>query len=230
MRNIAIITARSGSKGILDKNIKELHGKPLIAYTIEAAIRSECFDTVMVSTDSQMYADLSAKYGAEVPFLRSEDLASDLASSADVLLEVLNEYGKIGKTYDSACLLQPTSPLRNAQDIINAYDIYTQKKAFSVVSVTELEHPIAWCGRLGKDDSLKGFIPRVSEGRRQIQEKAYRPNGAMYVFDIKQFIEDQYLYREGSYAYIMPMERSVDIDTEFDFRFAEFLMENNQDV
>lgn len=230
MRNIAIITARSGSKGLIDKNIKDLKGKPLIAYTIEAAILSECFDTVMVSTDSQKYAEISAKYGAEVPFLRSADLASDHATSSDVVLHVLNEYGKMNITYDSVCLLQPTSPLRNAQDIINAYDIYKQKKAFSVVSVTELEHPIAWCGELGENDSLNGFIPRASEGRRQIQRKAYRPNGAMYIFDTKQFLEDQYLYRDGSYAYIMAMERSVDIDTEFDFRFAEFLMENNQNV
>jgi len=230
VRNIAIITARSGSKGLIDKNIKDLKGKPLIAYTIEAAILSECFDTVMVSTDSQKYAEISAKYGAEVPFLRSADLASDHATSSDVVLHVLNEYGKMNITYDSVCLLQPTSPLRNAQDIINAYDIYKQKKAFSVVSVTELEHPIAWCGELGENDSLNGFIPRASEGRRQIQRKAYRPNGAMYIFDTKQFLEDQYLYRDGSYAYIMAMERSVDIDTEFDFRFAEFLMENNQNV
>ena len=121
MRNIAIIPARSGSKGLKDKNIIELNGKPLMAYTIEAALKSKCFDTVMVSTDSRKYAKIAEEYGAEVPFLRSKENSSDGSSPWDVMEEVLNEYKKLGKEFDTFCLLQPTSPLRDEKDIKKAY-------------------------------------------------------------------------------------------------------------
>ena len=122
MKNIAIIPARSGSKGLPDKNIKELNRRPLIAYSIEAALNSGCFDTVMVSTDSEKYAEISRYYGAEVPFLRSEQTSSDSASSWDTVLEVLDRYESLGKTFDTFCLLQPTSPMRTADDIKSAYN------------------------------------------------------------------------------------------------------------
>ena len=130
MKNIAIITARSGSKGLKDKNIKELNGKPLMAYTIEAALESKQFETVMVSTDSEEYAKIARKYGAEVPFLRSEKTSSDEAGSWDVILEVLENYAELGKMYDTVCLLQPTSPLRKVDDIINSYKILEEKNIY----------------------------------------------------------------------------------------------------
>lgn len=228
MRNIAIIPARSGSKGLPDKNIKELNGKPLLAYSIEAAINSECFDTVMVSTDSERYANIARKYGAEVPFFRSEQTSTDNASSWDTVMEVLDKYKEIGQQFDNFCLLQPTSPMRIATDIQNAYKIIQDKKAIAVLSMTELEHPLSWCGQLGQDDSLNGFMDRTGDRQRQSQNKYYRPNGAIYFVSIPEFRKEQFLYREGAYAYIMPKERSVDIDTEFDFKFAEFLMRNQE--
>lgn len=228
MKNIAIIPARSGSKGLKNKNIKKLLDKPLIAYSIKAALDSHQFSVVMVSTDSWQYAEIAHEYGAEVPFLRSEMTSSDTASSWDMVEEVLCEYEKLGRTFTTFCLLQPTSPMRTAEDLANAYKLYGEKQAIAVVSVCELEHPLAWCGTLGRDQSLNGFIARNQGGRRQEMEKFYRPNGAIYIADVKQFREDRFLYRKDAYAYIMPKERSVDIDTEFDFKFAEYLMLGNQ--
>ncbi len=226
MKNIAIIPARSGSKGLKDKNIKLLCSKPLVAYTIEAALESRLFDTVMVSTDSEIYADIAKKYGAEVPFFRSAENSSDTATSWDTVEEVLKNYEKIGVSFDTFCMLQPTSPLRSADDLIRAYHIFHDKKAIAVVSVCELEHPFAWCGMLGEEQSLDGFIKRENTVRRQEMDAYYRINGAIYISNINEFRKDHFLYREDSYAYIMPKERSVDIDTEFDFRYVEFLLTN----
>lgn len=224
MKNIAIIPARSGSKTLPGKNIKELNGKPLIAYSIEAAINSGCFDTIMVSTDSEKYAEISRTYGAEVPFLRSKFTSSDSASSWDTVREVIDRYSELGRYFDTFCLLQPTSPLRTAEDIKSAYKLFKEKKAFSILSMTELGHPLDWCGLIGEDRSLNGFINETANKQRQKQDVYYRPNGAIYLVSIPEFLKNTFLYREGSYAYIMPMERSVDIDTEFDFEFADFLL------
>ena len=122
MKNLAIIPARSGSKGLVDKNIKLLDGKPLIAYSIEAALQSGVFDMVMVSTDSEKYAEIAWNYGAQVPFLRSAETSSDTASSWDAVAEVIENYRKLGTVFDTFMLLQPTSPLRTAQNIREAYD------------------------------------------------------------------------------------------------------------
>lgn len=226
MKNIAIIPARSGSKGLKDKNVKELRGKPLMAYSIEAALESQQFDTVMVSTDSETYADIARKYGAEVPFLRSDINSSDEASSYDLVEEVLTRYKDIGHYFDTFCLLQPTSPLRTARDLIRAYNLYNEKNAIAVVSVCEVEHPLAWCGVLNNEFSLKGFIDRDGMVQRQKQQVFYRINGAIYIADIQEFSKDRFLYREGGYAYVMSRVNSVDIDTEIDFRYAEFLLGN----
>ena len=226
MKNIAIISARSGSKGLKDKNIKVLLDRPLMAYSIKAAMDSNQFSTVMVSTDSEEYAKIACDYGAEVPFFRSETTSSDTASSWGVVDEVLHGSEKLGQEFSTFCLLQPTSPMRKAEDLANAYQLYYKRNAIAVVSVCELDHPLAWCGTLGEDYSLNGFIERRQDGQRQKTEKFYRPNGAIYIANVKRFREDHFLYREGAYAYIMPRERSVDIDTEFDFKFAEFLMLN----
>ena len=160
MKNIAIIPARAGSKGLPDKNIKLLNGKPLLQYSVEAALGSGCFDKVMVSTDSGKYAEIAREAGAEVPFLRSAYTSTDKASSWDMVEEVLDGYGRLGHTFDTFCLLQPTSPMRTAEDIARAYGILREKNAFAVVSMTELEHPLSWCGLLGQEDSLDGFIKK----------------------------------------------------------------------
>ena len=228
MRNIAIIPARSGSKGLKDKNIKLLAGKPLLAYSIEAALQSKQFDEVMVSTDSHQYADIAKSYGASVPFLRSEATATDTASSWDMVDEVLNQYEDIGQSFDTFCLLQPTSPLRTGNDIIAAYELYKEKAEFAVVSVCEAEHSPLWCGHLPESHEFSGFINVESMKQRQAAGKFYRLNGAIYIACIEKFKEDRFLYQHGSYAYIMSQDRSVDIDTEIDFRLAEVVISYNQ--
>ena len=229
MKNIAIIPARSGSKGVKDKNIRELNGKTLIAYSIEAAMESGEFDEVMVSTDSDNYAEIARKLGAKVPFLRSAATASDTASSWDMVEEVLNKYKDSGKDFDTFCLLQPTSPLRTAQDIQNAYNIYRERAEFAVVSVCEAEHSPLWCGHLPDNNEFLDFIDSKSMRQRQAGEKFYRLNGAIYIVSTKRFKEDKYLYKKGSFAYIMDQNRSIDIDTELDFEIAEVLIGRRND-
>lgn len=224
MKNIAIIPARSGSKGLKDKNILNLCGKPLLAYSIEAALQSNCFDEVMVSTDSQKYAEIARKYGASVPFLRGEATSTDSASSWNVVDEVLSGYMKVGEEFDTFCLLQPTSPLRTAEDIVEAYRLYNEKSSFAVVSVCEAEHSPLWCGRLPDSGEMDGFINTESMKQRQASGKFYRLNGAIYIVNIPRFRAETYLYQKGSFAYIMPQIRSIDIDTEIDFKLADFLL------
>lgn len=227
MKNLAIIPARSGSKGLKDKNIKELCGKPLLAYTVEAALESGQFDEVMVSTDSESYAKIAEEYGADVPFLRSDITAGDSASSWDMVEEVLAGYGDRGKSFDTFCLLQPTSPLRSAEDIREAYKIYKEKASFAVVSVCEAEHSPLWCGQLPDTGEFVDFINPESMRRRQDAGKFYRLNGAIYIVDINKFKTDRFFYHKGSFAYLMPQDRSVDIDTGLDFKLAEYIMSGN---
>lgn len=224
MKNIAIIPARSGSKGLKDKNIRNLNGRPLLAWTIDAAVRSGEFDEIMVSTDSEAYAEIARQCGADVPFLRSPAMATDTASSWDTVAEVLENCKERGSTFDTFCLLQPTSPLRNAEDIRNAYALFRDKADFAVVSVCEAEHSPLWCGHLPESGEFTGFIREKDVKQRQAGGKFYRLNGAIYIVDTQRFAADRFLYHEGSYAYIMPQERSVDIDTETDFKLAELLM------
>lgn len=230
MNNIAIIPARSGSKRVKDKNIRELGGKPLMAYAIEAALASAQFQEVMVSTDSERYAEIAKQYGAHVPFLRSTATATDAAVSWDMAAEVLATYEQRGQTFDTFCLLQPTSPLRSAEDIVRAYGLYREKASFAVVSVCEAEHSPLWCGRLPDSHELAGFIAPDNLRQEEAKGKFYRLNGAIYIVNVQRFRQDRFLYKAGSFAYVMEQDRSVDIDTEWDFRLAEFCLRAYQSV
>ena len=224
MKNIAIITARSGSKGLKNKNIKLLQGKPLLAYAIEAALASKAFTEVMVSTDSEEYAQIARKYGAAVPFLRDVVTSGDKASSMDTVREVLKNYQDLGYTFDSFCLLQPTSPLRSSEDIRGAYELFNAKQAKAVVSVCEMEHSPLWSNVLPVDNSLQGFLDKAIGYQRQQMPQYYRLNGAVYIARIRDFLVDDNLYTENCYAYVMDKRNSVDIDTIDDFEYAEWLM------
>ncbi len=225
MKNLAIIPARSGSKGLKDKNIRLLNGKPIIAYSIEAALRSNMFDTVMVSTDSEKYAEIAKTYGAEIPFLRSEKTSGDKASSWDMVEEVINNYAAIERKFDTLMLLQPTSPLRTAEDITNAYELYSRKNANSIVSVCPVDHSPLLCGTLPDDHSLIDFIPKTIKGkRRQDMKEFYRFNGAIYLSNVDFFLKTKDIFSSKCYAYIMDKKRSVDIDDSFDFVIAEAMM------
>lgn len=230
MKNIAIIPARSGSKGVRDKNIRNLCGKPLMAYAIEAALESGEFDEVMVSTDSDQYAEIARKYGANVPFLRSSKNASDSASSWDMVDEVLACYSAAGKEFDTFCLLQPTSPLRTKENIQGAYDLFRTKADFAVVSVCEAEHSPLWCGQLPDDGEFTNFLHKDSIKQRQSAGKFYRLNGAIYIVNTTRFKNERFLYQKGNYAFIMKGEESVDIDTELDFKICEALILSKKNV
>ena len=225
--HIAIIPARSGSKGLKDKNIKSLDGLPLIAYTIKAAIDAKVFDEIFVSTDSKEYADISKKYGASVPFLRNEKFATDSASSWSAVQEAVEQYQVLGKKFTTVTLLQPTSPLRTFGDIREAYETFIQNNAKAVVSICEAEHSPLWCNTLPSNHSLKGFIPPELQALPRQQLPAYyRVNGAIYIVDLLQIdLSDIQLYDQDCFAYIMPKSRSADIDTIMDFHLAEILMQ-----
>lgn len=228
MKSIAIIPARSGSKELIDKNIKLLCGKPLLAYTIEAAIKSNCFDEVMVSTDSSEYATIAKEFGANVPFLRSKKTASDHASSWDAVLEVISSYKESGKEFSQICLLQPTSPMRDALDIRAAFKKMDKLDARAIVSICEMEHSFSLCNKVGSNDSLDNFISRFSNKRRQDVKKYYRLNGAIYLVKLDFLYEDTFLYRKGCYGLIMEQSHSIDIDTELDLLIAKTILENQQ--
>lgn len=230
MKKIAIIPARSGSKGLKNKNIKSLNGTPLLAYSIQAAINANLYDTVMVSTDSNEYAKIAREYGAAVPFLRSKTSASDSSSSWDAVKEVINNYKKIGIVYDEITLLQPTSPLRTTNDIVLAYKLFNKKNADSLVSVCPVSHPIQWCFTLDNSFSMENFNKNPYKNcRRQELEQNYMENGAIYIIKTTKLLQNNFnFYDEKCFAYIMDQKNSIDIDEELDFKIAEFLINNEE--
>jgi len=219
---IAIIPARSGSKGLPNKNMMFFNGKPMIQATIDAAKSSKFLDSVYVSTDDEAISDFSKTCGAESPFLRPKNLADDESLINQTLKYTItkleNEYSlKI----DSVVLLQPTSPLRTSQDIDNAITIFNQKSADSVISFVESDHPIAWNRKLDNDNR----VPMIKDepfSNRQEHNSTYHPNGAIYVLTKEMVMSDRF-YSKNTFAYLMPRERSIDIDDLFQFKFAEFL-------
>ena len=228
MKNLAVIPARSGSKGISDKNIKDLNGKPLMAYTIEAAQNTNIFDCIHVSTDSALYADIARKLGVDVPFLRSAALSTDAAGTMDAVRFVVNEYINLGQKFETVTILQPTSPLRTSEDIVCAFRLFREKKADSVVSVCETEYSPWLCNILPDNSSLNNFIDLNRVGRRQEMQQYYRINGAIYIQTTELLMRHGNLYGENSYAYIMNKMKSIDIDDEFDFFLAKMLLNYNQ--
>lgn len=227
-RAVAIIPARMGSKRLPNKNLRLLHGKPLIAWTIEAALQSGCFDRIIVSTDATAIQEVATQYGADAPFLRPEHLANDHASSYSVLehsLLWLQEQAH--ETYEIVTLLQPTSPLRRTQDIQNAFALFKEKTPDFVISVTACEHNPLWANTLPLDHVMDHFLNPAIEGMRSQDLPAYyRLNGAIYMGLIKSVLEYRGFSssRGKAYAYIMEPEHSVDIDHLIDFKFAEVLL------
>jgi CMP-N,N'-diacetyllegionaminic acid synthase len=227
MKNLAVIPARSGSKGLPDKNIRLLKKKPLLAYSIDAAKASGIFDEIYVSTDSEAYAQIAVQYGAQVPFLRSAENASDTASSWEVVKEAIRMYEARGKQFDMVTLLQPTTPFRTAEDILSAYQIYTDRKANSVVSVCEVDHSPLWCNTLPENHSMESFIRwDVVNQPRQKLNQYYRINGAIYMVKVDYLIKCTDIYEADSVAVIMKKEHSLDIDDSFDFMIAEAIAGN----
>lgn len=221
---IAIIPARGGSKGLPGKNIKPLLGKPLIAHTIEVALNSQVIDRVVVSTDDEEIANVAVKYGAEVPFMRPSNLASDTSKAIDAYIYTIGEIEKReGIEIENVCILLPTSPLRDSVDIDQAYTIFKNNNADSVVSYTKEHHPVSWHRIIDKDGRLLDNQVENSLLNRQDITETYFPNGSIYFFKTQLLRQGKY-YTENSYAYVMPRNRSIDIDTQDDFDLAEFYL------
>ncbi len=220
---IAIIPARGGSKGLPGKNIKPINGKPLIAYAVEAALKAKHIDRVIISTDDKEIADIAVQYGAELPFMRPEFLASDTAQAVDNYIYTIDRLEKEGGcTIDAFVVLQPTSPLRIAEDIDGAVELFIEKNADSVISYTPEAHPVTWHKYLDEEGGFVNIFPD-SIDNRQANRTSFYPNGAVYVFKTD-MIRERIYYTDKSYAYVMPRTRSVDIDYIEDFEYAEFLL------
>ncbi|MCM1139294.1 MAG: acylneuraminate cytidylyltransferase family protein [Muribaculum sp.] len=221
MKRLAIIPARSGSKGLPDKNIIDLCGKPLMAYTIEAAIESGVFDKIIVSTDSEKYAEIARQFGAEV-MMRGEELSNDKASSFMVIEDVLK---KCHEAYDYFVLLQPTSPLRNSHHIQEAITLFEKNiDGFDfLVSMKEAEHANVLCKPIEEDLSLKHFDTDFSNYRRQAF-KDYSPNGAIFIGRPNEYLERKHFFGNRSIAFLMNQCDSVDVDTQIDLLLASAVL------
>jgi CMP-N,N'-diacetyllegionaminic acid synthase len=225
LNTIAIIPARGGSKGLPNKNILSFCEKPLISYTIEAAINSKYIDKVIVSTDCPKIAEVSKQYGADVPFLRPQELATDDAKTIDVLKHAVQFLEEQHYNFYHIVLLQPTSPLRNEKHIDESFDLYLKNKHIPVVSVCKANtHP--YIMRTIEDGYLKPFLQTDNLfHRRQEFPDVYELNGAIYITH-KEYIKKGLLYEESVLPYIMDKEYSVDIDDKIDFIIAETIYKN----
>lgn len=223
---LAIIPARGGSKRLPRKNTLDLHGKPLIAWTIEAALKcSKIQDTIVTSDDNEILK-ISKQCGVNI-IKRPKYLASDTASSFDAISHAIDS---CKTNFDYIVLLQPTSPLRNSKHIDEAIDLLEEKNADAIISVCEMEHSPLWCNTIPTDDSMKNFIRDEGKGKRsQDLNTYYRLNGAIYICKKDRLLkENSFFIEDNIYAYKMDIEKSVDIDTKVDLQLAKFYLENNE--
>lgn len=220
MSSLAIITARGGSKRIPRKNIKEFLGQPIIAYSIKAALESGIFDTVMVSTDDEEIADISRRYGAEVPFLRSEKTSNDFATTADVLREVIEEYKKLGREYDNCCVLYPTAPFVTGRKLSDAMEIITSGKADSVLPIVKFGFP-PQRAFVVNDGIVSYKMPEFAKSRSQDLEPMYHDCGQFCCFKVDMFMKNNSVVAERTSAIIVPESEVQDIDTLEDWKLAE---------
>ena len=224
LKILALITARGGSKGIPKKNIRLFLGKPLIYWTIKEALKSGYADKVVVDTDSAEIAKIARRYGAEVPFLRPKKLATDKANSIDVLFNSVKWFRGRGQVFGIIVLLQPTSPLRQRGDIDGTIKLLAKNGARAVVSVTDAFCSPLLMNVLPKNYSMKNFLSkRVINSRRQKLPKYFQLNGAVFTGYTDYIKKNNGFFGNKTFAYMMPRERSVDIDDIYDFKFAESL-------
>jgi pseudaminic acid cytidylyltransferase len=216
MSNLCIIPARGGSKRIPRKNIKDFLGKPIIAYSIEAAQKSELFDEIMVSTDDSEISETAKKYGAKVPFLRSNENANDFATLADVIDEVKAEYLAINKKFENICCILPTAPLVTVENIQKAYDILNSKKVDSIRPVVRFSYPIQRAVKLDYTGRVNMFNPEHQNTRSQDLEPAFHDAGQFYWMKY-----DAGLRGTNKYGFEISETSVQDIDTEEDWKIAE---------
>jgi CMP-N-acetylneuraminic acid synthetase len=219
---LAIIPARGGSKRLPRKNVLDLKGKPLIAYSIEAALNSKYIDKVVVSSDDSEILEVSKKIGSEV-LKRPDFLATDVSSTFDTIQHAIENYS----SYDYIILLQPTSPLRTTKHIDEAIELLQCKNADAIISVTQMEHSPLWSNTLDKNGSMIGFISdEIKNKRSQDLETYYRLNGAIYICQKDRLLSEKcFFIKDNIFSYKMDNENSIDIDEEIDFKLAKLYME-----
>ncbi len=221
MRNLCIIPARGGSKRIPRKNIRDFLGKPIIAYSIEAAIKSELFDEVMVSTDDPEIAEVAEKYGAKIPFLRSSENANDFATLADVITEVTKQYKAVGEAFENICCVLPTAPLTPAHRLKEAFVKLTDESLDSVVPVVEFSYPILRALEFDDDNKLKMIWPEYLKTRSQDLKPAFHDSGSFYWVKTNALLEQSTLVCKNGSAIVLPETEVQDIDTQTDWQLAE---------
>lgn len=220
MSTIAIITARGGSKRIPKKNIRVFCGKPIIAYSIEAALQSKLFDTVMVSTDSQEIAGIAKEYGAEVPFMRSEVTSGDYADTSDVLIEVLNEYRKQGQIYDAFCCLYPTAPFITSEKLRKSYDMLKADDVYNVIPMVAFSFP-PQRGMIKDGKYVKAAYPEYMEMRSQDLKEVIHDCGQFYWCKTREFLNNPNFLCNHTIPFMVPETEVQDIDSESDWNMAK---------
>lgn len=223
MKICTIITARGGSKGIPRKNIKLLNEKPVIAYSIESSTKNNL--TTYVTTEDYEIAKISSEYGAEV-INRPPELAEDNSTSVDVILHSLNYLEKKDELPDFFVLLQPTSPLRTKEDVENAINLFIKNECDALISVCEIDHTSMLSLKIENKFLVPNCDKTFLKTRRQELPTYYSPNGAIYITTPESLRKTKTFYPKKTIPYLMPKERSVDLDNPFDFKLAEFLLKN----
>lgn len=225
LKIICIITARSGSKGLKDKNIRKLKGLPLLAHTVLAAKESKILNTIILTTDSKLYANIGKKYGADIPFIRPKKLATSKAHHPDVVNHAVNFIEKkINSKFDYVVMLQPTSPFRKAKHIDEAIKKFLREKNESLISIKQQDYPPWWFFTL-KNKKLTQFLrykkKNVFNLERQEFPNLFRPNGAIYVSKRKVLYDGNLINPKSCGYYIMDEKSSIDIDSLVDLKVAE---------
>jgi CMP-N-acetylneuraminic acid synthetase len=223
---LGVIPARGGSKRLPNKNIRYLCDKPLIAWTIKAALDASILDKVVVSTESAEIARVATEWGVNDVIERSEVLSDDCASTNDVLIEVLDILNGRGEAFGYIVLLQPTSPLRTATHIQDAFDLMEAKNSIGAISMCRTEHPTEWMGKISDDGFLDTFILQTDlEKKSQDFSQSFQINGAIYIALVDRFLDERTIFlKTGMIAYVMDRTSSVDIDDEYDMLLAAWLL------
>jgi N-acylneuraminate cytidylyltransferase len=217
MNNLCIIPARGGSKRIPRKNVKPFLGKPMLAYSIESAKQSRLFNEIMVSTDDKEIAEVARQYGAQVPFMRSVEAASDFATTSDVLKEVIARYIEREQEFDNFCCLYATAPMVQSKDLVAAYERLNQSDFTCVYPVVQFSYPIWRCLDLAEDGSMRRHWPEYENSRSQDLPKEYHDSGTFYWYKTKEWLAGK--IKIGG---IEVNETTIqDIDTETDWKLAE---------
>jgi len=224
IKNLCIIPARGGSKRILKKNIKDFLGKPIIAYSIEAALKSELFEEVMVSTDDAEIANIAKLYGAVVPFMRSDKNADDFATTVDVLIEVIENYRAEGRSFDNIACLYPSAPFTTSNKLQEAYKILLNKKMDTVFPVMTFSFPIQRSLKMS-NGKLEYLYPEFENSRSQDLEKAYHDAGQFYFINTSMLLINKSILSKNTGAIHISELEAQDIDNETDWKIAEIKYE-----